>query len=233
MSTEWQPSDYTHRCLIIETLSTPGTLRPSVLSQRNFQASPPLALRFWNWCERIIALAIFVLALPLLVLVGLVITVLARRSPILTHTRVGQFGNSFEMLKFRTMWGDRVDHEPWNGIKPFEDPRIRSRFARFCRRYSIDEAPQLLHVMSGKMALVGPRPLTRDELERHYCDATVELLTVRPGLTGLWQVMGRSRLTYPQRRRLDLFLVRHQLVRFYAGILLRTIPQVITGKNAW
>jgi lipopolysaccharide/colanic/teichoic acid biosynthesis glycosyltransferase len=137
------------------------------------------------------------------------------------------------MLKFRTMWGRQPDDESWEGAKPYDDPRVSSRFARFCRRYSIDELPQLVHVISGKMAFVGPRPLTRRELEHYYAEDTFEILTVRPGLTGLWQVTGRSRLTYQQRRRLDLFLVRHQLVRLYAGILLRTIPQVITGKNAW
>ena len=81
--------------------------------------------------------------------------------------------------------------------------------------------------------LVGPRPLTRSELELHYQDDVAEILMVRPGLTGLWQVMGRSRLTYRQRRRLDLLLVRKQSARLYLRILLRTIPQVLTGKNSW
>ena len=81
--------------------------------------------------------------------------------------------------------------------------------------------------------MVGPRPLTRSELEAHYQDDTGEILMVRPGLTGLWQVMGRSRLTYRQRRRLDLFLVRNQSPRLYLHILLWTIPQVFTGKNSW
>jgi lipopolysaccharide/colanic/teichoic acid biosynthesis glycosyltransferase len=83
------------------------------------------------------------------------------------------------------------------------------------------------------MALVGPRPLTRSELELHYQDDVAEILMVRPGLTGLWQVMGRSRLTYRQRRRLDLLLVRNQSALLYLRILLRTIPQVLTGKNSW
>ena len=105
-------------------------------------------------------------------------------------------------------------------------------------RLIIDEAvaselPQLLHVVSGTMALVGPRPLTRREFELHYGKDSAEILTARPGLTGLWQVMGRSRLTYRQRRRLDLFLVRHPSVSLRARILLRTIPQVFEGKNAW
>jgi lipopolysaccharide/colanic/teichoic acid biosynthesis glycosyltransferase len=83
------------------------------------------------------------------------------------------------------------------------------------------------------MALVGPRPLTAGELDRHYAEHAAEVLTVRPGLTGLWQVLGRSKLTYAQRRRLDLFLVRHPLVRLQVRILLRTIPQVFSGRNSW
>jgi lipopolysaccharide/colanic/teichoic acid biosynthesis glycosyltransferase len=154
--------------------------------------------------------------------IGAIIIVLARRPPIVTH-----------MLKLRTMWGEHADKEPGEGIKPFDDPRVSSRFARFCRRYSVDEIPQLVHVVSGRMALVGPRPLTRGELDRHYADHAAEVLTVRPGLTGLWQVLGRSRLTYSQRLRLDLFLVRHPQVRLQAGILLRTIPQVFSGRNSW
>lgn len=131
------------------------------------------------------------------------------------------------------MWGDCLNEEPLEGTKPFADPRVTSRFARLCRRHSIDELPQLVHVISGKMALVGPRPLTRRELDRYYGEDAAEMVCARPGMTGLWQVMGRSRLTYRQRRRLDLFLVRHPSVGLELWVLLRTIPNVITGRNAW
>ena len=217
-------------------MSTPATVRRSVPSPRS--RPEKLALRLWNCGERIAAFALLVLGLPVLVLVAAIIAVLSRRLPVLTHTRVGQFGESFEMLKFRTMdyasgYGKAVEGNHAEDRKPFEDPRVSSGFARFCRRFSIDELPQLLHVVSGRMALVGPRPLTRSELEAHYQDDTGEILMVRPGITGLWQVMGRSRLTYRQRRRLDLFLVRNQSPRLYLHILLWTIPQVFTGKNSW
>jgi exopolysaccharide production protein ExoY len=192
----------------------------------------------WNCGERIAALSLLVVGLPVLALVAAIIAAIARRPPLLTHTRIGQFGESFDMLKFRTMdyapgYGKAAEGNRFEHTKPFEDPRVSSRFARFCRRFSIDELPQLVHVVSGRMALVGPRPLTRSELELHYQDDVAEILMVRPGLTGLWQVMGRSRLTYRQRRRLDLLLVRKQSARLYLRILLRTIPQVLTGKNSW
>jgi lipopolysaccharide/colanic/teichoic acid biosynthesis glycosyltransferase len=183
--------------------------------------------------ERLLALALFLILLPLMVVAGLIIFLLSRRPPIVKHTRIGQFGKPFGMIKLRTMWSGPAFDEPPEGIKPVDDPRVSSRFARFCRRFSTDELPQLLHVISGKMTFVGPRPLTRCELDRYYGDSADEVLRATPGLTGLWQVKGRSRLSYPQRRRLDLFLVRHPMIRLRAEILWRTIPQVIAGRDSW
>jgi exopolysaccharide production protein ExoY len=101
------------------------------------------------------------------------------------------------------------------------------------RKYSIDELPQLWHVVQGKMSLVGPRPMTAQELSDRYGQAAAEVLRFRPGLTGLWQIRGRSRLNYGQRRRLDLLFVRSWSVRLYFRILLATVPRVLTGKDAW
>ncbi len=111
--------------------------------------------------------------------------------------------------------------------------RVACRFARWCRRYSIDELPQLLHVLRGEMSLVGPRPITQGELARYYGNDAAEVLELRPGITGLWQSTGRNRLTYRQRRRLDLSLVRRYSLRLYLIILWRTIPRALSGKGAW
>jgi lipopolysaccharide/colanic/teichoic acid biosynthesis glycosyltransferase len=201
-----------------------------------------------GWGGRLGALLLLWLLAPFLALIALAIVILARRSPLVAHRRVGRNGRSFWTYKFRSMWSadaarnwplveyvlvEYVDEEPGLVLKGADDPRITSRFARFCRRYSIDELPQLYNIVCGEMAFVGPRPLTREELRRHYAGDAPEVLTVTPGLTGLWQVMGRSRLTYPQRRRLDLFLVRHRSSRLYAAILLRTLPEVLCGRNSW
>jgi lipopolysaccharide/colanic/teichoic acid biosynthesis glycosyltransferase len=118
-------------------------------------------------------------------------------------------------------------------IKGAPDPRVTSRLAAFCRRFSVDDLPQLLQVVTGKLSLVGPRPLTPAELEAYYGSHSAEVLSVRPGLTGLWQVMGRNRLTYPQRRRLDLFFVRKRGLGLYLRILLRTPARVLSGRDAW
>jgi lipopolysaccharide/colanic/teichoic acid biosynthesis glycosyltransferase len=198
----------------------------------------------WNALERVAAVILIVILLPLFLVIAAAIWSRASRTPILAHRRSGRFGKPFWMLKFRTMWGasapqpagcgliDYAVADPEN-IKPASDPRVTGAFARFLRRYSIDELPQLIHVVSGRMALVGPRPLTAEEWRKHYGSDAEEVLRLRPGMTGLWQVMGRSRLSYRQRRRLDLFLVRHSSVRFKLWILARTARLVIGGQDAW
>lgn len=132
-----------------------------------------------------------------------------------------------------TGWVQRIERDPVAHRKPRRDPRITSRFAQFCRQHSIDELPQFFHVMLGEMSLVGPRPLTRGELLEHYGARAREILTRKPGLTGYWQTRGRSRLSYAERAALDLQLVRELSARVYFELLLRTIPEVLRGENAW
>lgn len=196
-----------------------------------------------GWAERLGAVPLLVALGPVLIVTGIIVFVLSRRSPLVAHQRVGFGGRSLWTLKFRTMWPcarvgsswlvERIVEHPGPEIKPLADPRVTSAFARFCRRFSIDELPQLVNVVRGEMSLVGPRPLTLEEMRAHYAYDAPEVLSVKPGITGLWQVMGRSRLTYAQRRRLDLFLVRKHSARLYAAILLRTLPEVLAGRNSW
>ena len=192
-----------------------------------------LPLRTIYMFEPVAAAAALVLLLPVLIVVATAITALARRSPLIRHTRVGWRGETLAMLKFRTMWGacESVDCDPT--VKLADDPRITSRFAAWCRRTSIDELPQLFHVVRGQMSFVGPRPITRLEIDKFYGDCAEELLSLRPGLTGLWQLMGRSRLSYAARRELDLLLVRRASAGLYFSILLKTVPRVLTGTGAY
>jgi exopolysaccharide production protein ExoY len=192
--------------------------------------------------ERVIAALALLVLLPLTLLIAAIIAALSRRGPLVSHTRVGWRGLPLPMLKFRTMWdgstapGPLLEIEDVSGTVPLfkaADTRVRSRFASFCRRYSLDELPQLLHVVRGEMSLVGPRPITRAELELHYEDCIEEVTSLRPGLTGLWQVTGRSELTYAQRKNLDLRLVREVSPRLYLNILLRSIPRVLSGRGSY
>lgn len=217
-------------------------IHPSVRPLPDSEAFEHAAFRA---CERLAAGAALGVLAPLLGLTGLIVSLLSRRSPLIAHLRVGLNGEPFWLLKFRTMWGNPAPAAPRPGLVEFiqddigphrksvADPRVTSRFARFLRRTSIDELPQLVHVLTGRMSLVGPRPLTRTELEMHYGERAAEVLRVRPGLTGLWQVMGRNRLTYSQRRRLDLFYVRRKSMAVYLMILGRTVPLLLSGRDAW
>lgn len=198
-----------------------------------------------GFAERIAATALLFFALPLLAITALVIAMLSRRSPLIAHRRVGQHGKEIWVLKLRTMWRtpkgmprfrpfiERCSSETIPDSKRQSDSRVTSRFAAVCRKYSIDEWPQLWHVICADMGLVGPRPLTMAELVKYYGSDSICLLAVKPGITGLWQVKGRSRLTYAQRRRLDLFLVRHWSFGLYTKILNATLPLVLRGKDAW
>jgi len=221
---------------------------PSVLLTRDLREFKP-AVTFNRgailWVERLASGIVFAGVAPALGVTMLAVRALSGRSPLIAHRRVGLNGQLFWILKLRTMWDG---HVPQGGgpkwieylsdtdvpvIKGASDPRVSSRLAAFCRRYSVDELPQLLQVVTGKLALVGPRPLTSAELEVHYANDCAEVLSVRPGLTGLWQVMGRNRLTYAQRRRLDLFFLRKCGLGLYLRILLRTPSRVFSGRDAW
>jgi len=216
-----------------------GPIESPLIQTRESTRLPVLEL-----AERATGLLLLVVASPVLVASALVLAVSSRRSPLVAHLRVAKDGAPFWMLKLRTMWSDdeppveagwieQVVAEPDTDGKDPLDSRVTSRFAAFCRRHSIDELPQLWHVVLGEMALVGPRPLTRTEIHRHYGAQAVELLSVKPGLTGLWQVGGRSSIQFPHRRAMDLELVRSLKPRTYLTILARTLPALITGRGAW
>jgi exopolysaccharide production protein ExoY len=181
---------------------------------------------------------------PFLAILAFAIRALSGASPLVAHRRVGRYGTTLWVYKFRTMWPSGgytrgstafiekvADDEAKPKLGP--DPRVTSRFASFCRRHSIDELPQLALVAAGRMSMVGPRPITRFELREYYEPDAMEVLSVKPGLTGLWQIRGRSRLTYRQRKRFDLFLVRRFSAGLYFRIVVLTIPDLLFAKDAW
>jgi lipopolysaccharide/colanic/teichoic acid biosynthesis glycosyltransferase len=158
-----------------------------------------------------------------------------------TQTRVGVRGERFTMLKFRSM---RVDaearlsaikdlNENGDGLlfKIRRDPRV-TPIGRFLRRYSLDELPQLINVLKGDMSLVGPRPPLPAEVDR-YADDVRRRLLVKPGLTGLWQVSGRSDLTWDESVRLDLRYVENWSLFYDFQILWRTAFAVMRGSGAY
>lgn len=218
----------------------PMQLATPVLRSRERVAE---AVPFPRFLERTFACFILILVSPLIAAVAISVAILSQRSPFIAHRRVGRHGSEFWMLKIRTMWEGKPAGRSWRWIEYLQetevpafkgrsDPRVTSRLAAFCRRFSLDELPQLMHVLAGEMRFVGPRPITCAEWESYYGRSADEVLSVPPGLTGLWQIMGRNRLTYHQRRRLDLFYVRHFGARLDWMILLRTPLRVLSGRDA-
>ncbi len=213
--------------------------------EANIIREQPLFWKVTGLLERFAACMLLIVVSPVLLLAAVTIMILSRRSPLIMHRRVGHRGRDIWLLKLRTMWpAARAGHcflpfiEPVSGelaadVKSELDPRVTSRFAAFCRKHSIDEYPQLWQVVKGEIALVGPRPLTAQEIQTYYGDTAIEFLSVKPGLTGLWQVRGRSRLKRTQRTRLDLFMIRRWSLSLYLMILAATVPSVLTGKDAW
>ncbi len=154
--------------------------------------------------------------------------------------RIGVSNNPFRMWKFRSMI-DGADRQKWeledisdgNGVlfKMREDPRITA-VGRFMRHYSLDELPQLMNVLAGEMSLVGPRPPLRDEVAQ-YRGPVVRRLLVRPGMTGLWQISGRSDLSWDESVRLDLLYVENWSIMQDLVILWRTMRAVLSGHGAY
>ena len=191
----------------------------------------------------IVAAAITLLVLsPLLVVVAAVVAATSGGPVIFRQERVGQDGVSFEMLKFRTMvegthmevLGDarlRRCYETNDFKLPADDPRI-TRFGRLLRRSSLDELPQLVNVLRGEMSLVGVRPLLRDELGLRPARDQALYEIHLPGLTGLWQVKGRSRISVGRRVELDRRYLESWSVRSNVRILLRTPGAVLLGPGA-
>jgi len=195
--------------------------------------------------ERAAGLVLLAVSSPVLIFAALITAILSKRSPLVAHLRVGWNDEPFWMLKLRSMWPREAPSDRRSNwieyivadtdaeSKPSFDARVTSRFAAFCRRHSIDELPQFWHVAAGEMSLVGPRPLTRPEIARHFGARSGELLSVKPGLTGLWQVSGRSKVKFPQRAALDLALVGGLTPSLYFTIILRTCASLVRGQGAW
>jgi lipopolysaccharide/colanic/teichoic acid biosynthesis glycosyltransferase len=191
------------------------------------------------------------LLLPLLGLIAAVIRATSPGPAIYRQTRIGQFGQPFTVYKFRTMYVDadsrlhqkyveayvrgEVDVPPHGESEaaPFklaQDPRI-TPIGRLLRRTSLDELPQLFNVLRGEMSLVGPRPDVPYSVAL-YKDWHKQRLAVLPGLTGLWQVRGRGRVSFDEMMRLDCEYVQAQSLRLDCMILIRTIPAVLSMKGA-
>ena len=186
--------------------------------------------------------ALLVVLSPLFALVAALVWWRMGRPIIHAQQRVGRSGRLFPLYKFRSMVADaehllRASPELYERyvasnfkLPPEEDPRI-TPLGRFLRRASLDELPQIWNVLKGHMSLFGPRAIVPEEVA-NYGDYARMLLRVKPGLTGFWQVSGRSSIGYPERARMDLQYVGRRSLREDLRILLRTLPAVLQQRGA-
>ena len=164
---------------------------------------------------------------------------------IFAHKRIGKDGKQFPCYKFRTMVvnSDEVltrylaenplAKEEWEkNFKLKNDPRV-TPIGEFLRKSSLDELPQILNVLKGEMSLVGPRPVVQEELDRYYLEASKEYCSIKPGITGLWQVSGRNDVSYSERVAMDVRYVREHSLWMDVVILYKTIGVVIGKKGAY
>jgi exopolysaccharide production protein ExoY len=216
---------------------------PRLLPQKIFLSSPSMNSSMIRLLDIVIAGLATLFLLPLMIFIGSLVLATSRGPAFFTQERIGRNGEIFCCLKFRTMAGNAqelLDHilrtdanaslEWSRDHKLRRDPRITA-LGKFLRRSSLDELPQLLNVLRGDMSLVGPRPIVADEARRygryfsHYC-------RVRPGITGLWQVSGRSNLSYRRRVALDVTFARSCSTALYLRILALTIPCVLLQRGS-
>ena len=194
--------------------------------------------------DRTAALAGLILLLPMFLMVAALVW-LSDPGPVLYgHVRIGKGGRSFRCLKFRSMVldGDKVlsahlaanpeAAQEWEAVRKLKsDPRV-TPLGRVLRKTSLDELPQLINVLKGEMSLVGPRPIVADEA-RHYGAAIRDYMAVRPGLTGLWQIGGRSDTSYAERVRLDQTYVQRRNLGLDLWVLMRTVVVVLKGRGSY
>ena len=194
--------------------------------------------------DYLLSLALLPLVIPILIIISLLIKITSKGPVIFSQERVGKGGKVFRCYKFRTMYVDaekklkqllEKDSEAkaeWEKkYKLSNDPRV-TPFGKFLRKTSLDELPQLFNVLKGEMSLIGPRPVTKEEIERYYKENAELYYLIPPGITGLWQVSGRSNLTYEERVSLDCWYVRNWSLWLDLIILLRTIKVVLKGEGA-
>jgi len=181
---------------------------------------------------------------PVLLLLALAVKLSSRGPALYGHRRLGLHGKYFQAYKFRSMVldadkklegildADARLREEWEAShKLKDDPRV-TKLGKFLRRTSFDEFPQILNILKGEMSLVGPRPVTASEIEK-YGENSRRILTVKPGLTGLWQVSGRSDTDYAERVSYDLYYIQSWSVWLDLWILYRTPGAIVKGKGAY
>ena len=194
--------------------------------------------------DLLLSILLIIFFSPFFIIIACLIKIDSRGLVIHKTKRLGKNGDFFIKYKFRTMQPNgekilqdllkkdpKIRKEYEHNFKIKNDPRI-TRVGRYIRKFSLDELPQFFNILKGEMSLVGPRDIIPPELENHYSHCREKFLSVKPGLTGLWQVSGRSSLSYEKRVELNLFYIDNRSISLDLKILLKTFPAAIKGDGA-
>lgn len=187
---------------------------------------------------------VLLLGAPLYLFVALAIKLSSEGPLFFADVRIGQNGEPFRCLKFRTMYADAPEKlhalletnpslkQEWTCYQKLKiDPRV-TPIGAFLRKSSLDELPQFINVLFGSMSVVGPRPVTAKEIAERFDNKAHKILSVKPGITGLWQTSGRSNLSYDERIRLEEAYVDQQSFWFDLTLVLKTIPAMLFSRGA-
>ena len=180
--------------------------------------------------DAVLAAALLLITSPLLALAALAIRLESRGPVFYRQLRVGRDGEQFELWKLRTMVPGAETMGA--GIYVLEGDARITRVGRLLRRFSLDELPNLVNVLRGEMAIVGPRPTVQEQVDR-YTDRQRRRLEVKPGITGWAQINGRTSLPWPERIELDVWYVEHRSLRLDLRILARTARMLATGHGLY
>ncbi len=203
---------------------------------------------WWRIFKRLMDIVLSFLALTFLIPIFLTIALLVKldsKGPVFfKHERIGKGGKLFLLLKFRTMIknaeeilneklqkDDKFKKQFEKNYKIKEDSRV-TRLGKFLRKTSLDELPQFINVLKGDISLVGPRPVIKQELKK-YGPFKNQFLALKPGITGLWQISGRTDLSYDDRIKLDIYYIENWSLWLDVQILLKTIPTIIKRRGAY
>lgn len=179
--------------------------------------------------DPIMAILFIVLFMPVWIVIAILIKIDSPGSIIFQHERVGKNGKKFILYKFRTMWQE-VNPQEGSPHSP-NDKRI-TKFGRILRKTSLDEAPQFINVLKGEMSVVGPRPEMPFIVDK-YENWQKRRLEVKPGITGLWQVLGRKDIPLKDNLEYDFYYLQNRSVILELAILVQTVIIVISGKGAY
>ncbi len=221
-----------------ERLNSNWTLDPEI------KLSPIQGSSLKRAMDLLFTVPLLIVASPFFLLIALLVKFTSKGNAIFSHTRIGRNGESFKCYKFRSMHPDAesrlqsvLESDPaiaaeWEEFQKLRnDPRV-TKVGAFLRRTSLDELPQLFNILRGDMSVIGPRPVTKKEMQRYGADV-VYYYAARPGVLGLWQVNGRNELSYDERVAYDIEYVKTWGLHKDLMILLKAVPVVLFGRGAF